>query len=47
MIVESLFTKRSENLVPVNATLQQRMFDEVEGNATWIVDIPCQLQLGG
>ena len=35
MIVERLFTKRSENVVPMNTTLEQRVFNEVEENAIY------------
>ena len=35
MIVERPFTKRSENVVPMNTTLEQRMFNEVEENAMY------------
>ena len=37
MIVERLFTRRSESLVPMNTTLDQRVFNEVEENAIYYV----------
>lgn len=35
MIVERIFTKKSEALVPMNTTLEQRNFNEIEENAIY------------
>ena len=37
MIVERIFTKTSEALIPLNTTLEQREFDEIEENAIYYV----------